>query len=204
MDQMRADQELVDEVKRGDKVAFSELVKRHQSALLRTCTRMVKDEELAEDIVQETFVKVFRKIHLFEGRSSFKSWLYQIALNTGRNKLRSNRLEIVSMDHVQLSTKATAESTLVENDIREILKIEVARLPDRQRMALELRIYEDLSFQEIADIMNCPYDTAKANYRHGILKIKMALESNEVLKNWSSSGDTILTEINLQLAEGDA
>ncbi len=201
---MRADQELVDEVKRGDKIAFSELVKRHQSALLRTCTRMVKDEELAEDIVQETFVKVFRKIHLFEGRSSFKSWLYQIALNTARNKLRSNRLDMVSMDHVQLSTKATAETSLVENDIREILKSEVARLPDRQRLALELRIYEDLSFQEIAEIMECPYDTAKANYRHGILKIKSALESNEQLRNWSASGDSIMTEINLQLAEGDA
>lgn len=201
---MRADQELVDEVKGGDKIAFSELVKRHQSALLRTCTRMVKDEELAEDIVQETFVKVFRKIHLFEGRSSFKSWLYQIALNTARNKLRSNRLDMISMDHVQLSTKATAESSLVENDIREILKLEVARLPDRQRMALELRIYEDLSFQEIAEIMECPYDTAKANYRHGILKIKSALEANEQLRNWSSSGDSIMTEINLQLAEGDA
>lgn len=201
---MRADQELVDEVKRGDKGAFSELVKRHQSALLRTCTRMVKDEELAEDIVQETFVKVFRKIHLFEGRSSFKSWLYQIALNTARNKLRSNRLDMVSIDHVQLSTQATAESSLVENDIRAILKYEVDRLPDRQRMALELRIYEDLSFQEIADAMECPYDTAKANYRHGLLKIKSALESNEQLKNWSSSGDSILTEINLQLAEGDA
>lgn len=198
---MKADLELVDEVKRGETPAFGELVRRHQTALLRVCTRMTRDLELAEDVVQESFVKAFRKIHLFEGRSSFKSWLYQIALNTARNKLRANRLEVVNLDNVSISTTDTAERQMIQVDIRELLRKEVDKLPDRQKVALELRIYEDLSFQEIAQIMDCPYDTAKANYRHGLLKIKASLESNEALKNWSGSSESILTEISLQLSE---
>lgn len=198
---MKADLELVDEVKRGETPAFGELVRRHQTALLRVCARMTRDLELAEDVVQESFVKAFRKIHLFEGRSSFKSWLYQIALNTARNKLRANRLEVVNLDNVSISTTDTAERQMIQVDIRDLLRKEVEKLPDRQKVALELRIYEDLSFQEIAQIMDCPYDTAKANYRHGLLKIKASLESNEALKNWSGSSESILTEISLQLSE---
>lgn len=198
---MKADIELVDDVKRGDKAAFGELVRRHQTALLRVCSRMTRDTELAEDVVQESFVKAYTKISLFEGRSSFKSWLFQIALNTARNKLRTNRLETVNIDNVNISTDDNAEHALIQLNIRDILRQEVEKLPERQRVALELRIYEDLSFQEIAQIMNCPYDTAKANYRHGLMKIKSSLESNEQLKNWSRSPDSILTEISLQLAE---
>lgn len=200
---MKADLELVEEVKQGGKAAFGELVKRHQTSLLRVCARMTRDHELAEDVVQEAFVKAFRKIHLFEGRSSFKSWLFQIAVNTARNKLRGNRMEIVNIEHVNIATAETAEASLIHVDVRELLKREVDKLPERQRVALELRIYEDLSFQEIAQIMDCPYDTAKANYRHGLLKIKSSLEGNEQLKNWTGSQDSLFAEISLNLMEAE-
>ncbi len=198
---MKADLELVDEVKAGEGKAFSELVKRHQTALLRVCSRMTRDNELAEDIVQESFVKAYRKINLFEGRSSFKSWLFQIAINTARNKLRSQRFELVNIDDVNMATNESAEASLIHLDIKAILRCEVEKLPEKQRRALELRIYEDLSFNEIAQIMDCPYDTAKANYRHGVLKIKQALEDNEMLKNWVGSDDSLFSEIHLTLAE---
>lgn len=200
---MKADIELVEEIKEGVTSAFAELVKRHQTSLLRVCTRMTRDEELAEDIVQESFVKAFRKINLFEGRSSFKSWLFQIAINTARNKLRVQKLETVNIEHVQMATNQTAEASLIHLDIRDLLMKEVDKLPEKQRRALELRIYEDLSFQEIAQIMECPYDTAKANYRHGLLKIKQSLEGNEMLKNWVSSADNLFSEIHMNLAEAD-
>ena len=198
---MKADLELVEEVKAGDQRSFAELVRRHQSGLLRVCARMTKDEETAEDVVQESFVKAYRKINTFEGRSSFKSWLYQIALNTARNRLRANRFETVNIDDVQISSNATAEHILTGIDVRAILKVEVDKLPEKQRVALELRVYEDLSFQEIAQIMDCPYDTAKANYRHGLLKIKKALEGNNMLKEWLGEGIDFFAEIENKVLE---
>lgn len=200
---MKADLELVEDIKSGDQRAFAELVKRHQTALLRVCVRMLKDKELAEDVVQESFVKAYRKIALFEGRSSFKSWIYQIAINTARNKLRANRLDTVNIEDVDLPVYQTAEASMIHLDVKNLLRQEVEKLPEKQRHALELRIYEDLSFNEIAQIMDCPYDTAKANYRHGLMKIKQALEDNTHLKSWISSGESLFSDIHLYFSEAD-
>jgi RNA polymerase sigma-70 factor, ECF subfamily len=200
---MKADLEIVKEVQTGQKSGFAELVKRHQTALLRLCLRMLKDQDLAEDVVQEAFIKAYKKIHLFEGRSSFKSWLYQIAMNTARNKFRENRLEVVSLEKIKVSVSPEAESNLVQTDVESILRGEVEKLPDRQREALVLRIYEDLSFKEIARIMDCPYDTAKANYRHGLMKIKESIEQNQNLREWSASDHSPLIEIANRFSEAD-
>jgi RNA polymerase sigma-70 factor (ECF subfamily) len=164
---MRSDLELVEQVKKGDSAAFSELVTRHQKAMLRLVVRFVGSLEVAEDVVQESFIKAYRKIELFEGRSAFKSWLFQIGVNTARNKLRASKREVVDIENVHLSESAEVENKMVRSDIATELRREIDALPDRQRTALLLRVYEDLSFKEIASIMDCPYDTAKANYRHG-------------------------------------
>ena len=179
---MKADLELVQELKDGDDSAFSELVKRHQKALLRMCLRILRDQDLAEDVVQDSFIKAYRKIHSFEGRSAFKSWLFQIAVNTARNKLRGMKREVVDIDKVSLSVGATAEKGLIQDVVKEALLQQVERLPDKQRTALMLRIYEDMSFKEIAQVMDCPYDTAKANYRHGLLKVKEAFKDDASMK----------------------
>lgn len=182
----KSDIELVSEVRGGNRMSFSELVTRHQRSLLRLSLRFTKEQALAEDIVQESFIKAFQKIHLFEGRSSFKSWLYQIALNTARNRyrdrvgLRAN--EAVNFEDVPLGVDPGAETDMLRADTRKMIRAEVDRLPDRQRMALTLRIFEDLSFKEIAQIMECPYDTAKANYRHALLKLKERVEELDLAK----------------------
>jgi RNA polymerase sigma-70 factor (ECF subfamily) len=80
---------------------------------------------------------------------------------------------------------AEAERKMIYRDLQVLVAKELENLPERQRAALTLRIFEDLSFNEIAQIMECPYDTAKANYRHGLLKLKAVLESTEWLKNLS-------------------
>jgi len=181
---MKSDIELVSEVRSGNRKSFSELVQRHQRTLLRLSLRFTKEQSLAEDIVQESFIKAYQKIHLFEGRSSFKSWLYQIALNTARNKYRSrfgeNAPETVNLDDVPLGIDPGAETGMLKADMKKFIQAEVERLPERQRIALTLRIFEDLSFKEIAEIMQCPYDTAKANYRHALLKLKARIEALDV------------------------
>lgn len=181
---MKTDLELIQDVKNGIKSAFETLVLRHEKFLMKVVVRMTRDLDAAEDIVQETFIKAFRRLHLFEGRSSLRSWLYQIALNTARNRFRRANRETVGMDGMDVAVDSALESGLIAGDVRSVIQLEVDKLPERQRTALSLRIFEDLSFKEIADIMQCPYDTAKANYRHALLKLKSRLEGNALLKTW--------------------
>jgi RNA polymerase sigma-70 factor, ECF subfamily len=190
------DLELVEKTKAGDRSAFSELVRRHQRGLLRLSIRFMKDLGAAEDVVQESFIKAYEKLASFEGRSSFKSWLYQITVNTARNKIRSRRKDSVDIDTVHLAVDAIAESSLVHGSVAELLQMEVEKLPHRQKTALVLRIYEDLSFQEIANVMDCPYDTAKANYRHALMRLRMSFETQHDLKNWTEETNGIWKEIN--------
>lgn len=184
---MKADLEIVDEVKNGHREAFALLVERHQRPLLRLCMRFVKDLDLAEDVVQEAFIKAYQKIQMFEARASFKSWLFQIAVNTAKNKLRAKRSDHISVDNVHLAVEGEAHSSLEKVDLKELIRAHVDELPERQRVALVLRIFEDLSFKEIAVIMKCPYDTAKANYRHAVMKLRHKFAEDKFLSDWENS-----------------
>lgn len=143
---------------------------------------------MAEDVVQESFIKAFEKLNAFEGRASFKSWLFQIAVNTAKNKLRERRRATTDIDSVQLAVGAVAESSLVHSALSQEIQEEIDKLPTKQRTALILRVYEDLSFKEIADIMECPYDTAKANYRHALMKLKDSFEQKSDMSVSESFG----------------
>lgn len=178
------DMALCESVKSGDSKAFSELVLRHQQSLLRLCMRFTSSQDLAEDVVQEAFIKAYNKLDTFEGRSSFKSWLFQIAVNTAKNKLRSAK-DTMSLDQIQISINEGADRGIQRSNIKEMLLNYVDQLPEKQKMALTMRVYEDLSFKEIADVMDCPYDTAKANYRHGIMNIKKYLERDHLIDDLS-------------------
>ncbi|NUN05126.1 MAG: sigma-70 family RNA polymerase sigma factor [Bdellovibrio sp.] len=197
------DLELVEKVKAGDRKAFSELVKRHQRSVLRLSLRFVKDMGAAEDVTQDAFIKAYEKLNSFEGRASFKSWLFQIAVNTARNKIRESKRDTVDIDDVQLAVGAEAEKTLVHSAVANILNTEVEKLPFKQKTALVLRVYEDLSFNEIADIMECPYDTAKANYRHALLKLRQTFEQQKELKDWSEEVGGFFMEMNQRFAEAE-
>ena len=198
---MRTDLELIEEVRRGERRAFSELVKRHQRGLLRMSLRFVKDMSMAEDVVQESFIKAYEKLNDFEGRSAFKSWLYQITVNTARNKLREQKKDFDDIEDVHLAVDPVAEKTLVHASVADLLKGEIEKLPFRQKTALMLRVYEDMSFQEIADVMECPYDTAKANYRHALLKLKERFDQERDLQNWTEEVGGFFTEMKPQFAE---
>lgn len=198
-----SDLELVEKVKSGDRRSFSELVKRHQRSLLRLSLRFVKDMDVAEDVTQEAFIKAYEKLNSFEGRASFKSWLFQIGVNTARNKLRELKRDTVDVEDVHLAVEAEAEHTLVHTAVADILQKEVDKLPMKQKTALVLRVYEDLSFNEIAEIMECPYDTAKANYRHALMKLRQTFEQQEELKNWTEEVGGFFTEMNHRFAEAE-
>lgn len=199
----KTDLQLVEEVRNGQRASFSELVKRHQKGLLRLSMRFVKDLDIAQDVVQESFIKTYEKLNSFEGRSSFKSWLYQITVNTARNKLREDRYDFSDIEDVQLGIDPQAEKSLVHRAVGEILNTEVEKLPFKQKTALVLRVYEDMSFSEIAEVMECPYDTAKANYRHALLKLKEVFEDRAELKSWTNEIGGFFTELNTKYAEAE-
>jgi RNA polymerase sigma-70 factor (ECF subfamily) len=200
---MKTDLELIQDVKSGHKKSFEELVRRHERFLVKVVVRMTRDLNAAEDIVQDSFIKAYRRLSLFEGRSSFRSWLYQIAVNTARNRFRKTAREVIGTEGMDMAVEGESESRMMALDVRGLLQIEIARLPDRQRTALSLRIFEDLSFKEIAELMDCPYDTAKANYRHALLKLKERLEGNAMLKTWSGQPRLSLLELGLNQMEVD-
>lgn len=196
------DLKLVGDVLKGDRNSFSVLVRKYQKNLLRLSLRFVKDLATAEDTVQESFIKAFEKLDSFQGRASFKSWLFQITVNTARNKLRERKDGMVDIENVNLSTSATQEIELSNNALSKLIQGFVETLPERQRMAMELRIYEDLSFKEIAELMGCPYDTAKANYRHALLKLKDHLQSDLVATEWNFE-ESALIEQHRKLMEAE-
>jgi RNA polymerase sigma-70 factor (ECF subfamily) len=200
---MKTDFELIQDVRQGSKRAFEELVQRHERFLMKVVVRMTRDLNVAEDVVQDSFIKAYKRLHLFEGRSTFRSWLYQIALNTARNRFRKSSRESIGTDHMEMAVDGEIEQHMNTLDVRSLLQKEIERLPDRQRTALNLRIFEDLSFKEIAEIMDCPYDTAKANYRHALLKLKERLEGNTMLKTWSTTPQFSLFELGLNTMEVD-
>lgn len=198
-----SDNEVVELVKGGDRKSFSLLVRRHQKSLLRMSLRFVKDMDVAEDVVQESFIKAYERLNSFEARATFKSWLFQIAINTAKNKLRERRKDMSDIDDVPLAVAAIAETTLVHGAVAELIQKHVDQLPSKQKTALVLRIYEDMSFKEIADIMDCPYDTAKANYRHALLKLREEIQNNNELNNWSEEEGGFFQEMNRRVAEAE-
>lgn len=166
-----SDFELVQRTKAGSGEAFCILVRRYEKPLHSLSMRYVHDAFLAEDIVQESLLKAYEKLASFQFRSAFKSWLYRIAINTAKNSLRSKK-PMVDIDQVQIQVENECEMDLIQRQLFEQTQKVIETLPDKQRAAVELRVYKDLSFKEVAKKMQCPYDTAKANYRHGLIKIK--------------------------------
>ena len=195
------DLEVVDQVKSGDKKAYSILVRRHQKALFRMCVRFMKDTDAAEDVVQESFIKAYERLASFEARASFRSWLFQIAVNTAKNKLRDTRKNMTDIDDVPLGVGARAEKDLIHVAVSQLIQKHVDALPFKQKTALTLRIYEDMSFKEIAEVMECPYDTAKANYRHALMSLREELQNHQELKQWTDEVGGFFMEFEKRTAE---
>ncbi len=184
---METDNNLVTRAKSGDHNAFAELVLRHQKSLLRLAFRVLGDFEAAQDVVQESWFKAHQKIGSFEGRSAFKSWVFQITLNTAKNKLRGRRPELIDIEKAPLADDTDIEGDMMHDDLKIAMQAEIDKLPLKQRHALSLRIYEDMSFSEIAEVMECPYDTAKANYRHALMKLRHRLGGTLRQEGWRQS-----------------
>ena len=173
-----ADALLVEQVKRGDQRAFEMLVVKYQRRIERLIGRMVRDPELVRDIAQETFIRAYRAIPQFRGESAFYTWLYRIAVNSAKKALGDlKRDPLVSESMLrggnddgeetsrlenELSDGETPEAVLASKEIAQAVNAAINALSEDLRQAVTLREIEGLSYEEIADVMNCPIGTVRS------------------------------------------
>lgn len=168
------DQELVERAQRGDKKAFELLVIKYQRKLARLLSRFIRDAGEIEDVTQEAFIKAYRALPSFRGDSAFYTWLYRIGINTAKNYLVAmgrrapTSTEFDSEDAEtfedgdQLRDVNTPEAELLSKEIAQTVNDTMEQLPEELRVAITLREIEGLSYEDIAEFMNCPIGTVRS------------------------------------------
>jgi RNA polymerase sigma-70 factor (ECF subfamily) len=176
--QVPSDEELVDRARSGEMEAMDELVFRHHALVYRVAFGILRDEERAADAAQETFLKAFKGLKGFRGDAAFKTWLLTIAANEARGDLRrSGRRQELSLEAagpVPSKEVSAAESMEMEEDAHRVRAL-LSNLPEKQKQAVTLRIFEELSFREIGAIIGSSEGAARVNYHHGIRRLKEML-----------------------------
>jgi RNA polymerase sigma-70 factor (ECF subfamily) len=173
MSNQASDQKLVERVQKGDNGAFDLLVLKYQHKIVNLVMRYVRDPELAQDITQEAFIKAYRALPRFRGDSAFYTWMYRIAVNTAKNHLAAQRrrpmdIELDLQDpeqyelHARLKETDTPEGVTLSNELLEIVERAIAALPEDLRTAIVLRELEGMSYEEIAQAMECPVGTVRS------------------------------------------
>ncbi len=168
------DDQLVERVKNGDSLAFEELVLRYQKPIYYFVLRILKHPLEAEDTVQKIFLLAYQNIRGFRFDSTFKTWLYRIGINQCNNFFRQNKnREFTSVDEFPLADlKANQEGEVSEKETLDSLRRAVERLPYKQRMVVTLRIYQELSFEEIGTALAMRANSVKVNFHHAMEKLK--------------------------------
>jgi RNA polymerase sigma-70 factor (ECF subfamily) len=177
MTQADADALLVERAKRGDARAFEMLVVKYQRRIERLVGRMVRDAELVQDIAQESFIRAYRALPQFRGDSAFYTWLYRIAVNTAKKALvelkrdplvpeasftPSEDGDETSRVESELSHGETPEALLASKEVASAVNAAIEALSEDLRQAITLREIEGLSYEEIAEAMNCPIGTVRS------------------------------------------
>lgn len=197
-----SDQLLVERAVAGDQRAFELLVIKYQRRIERLIGRMVRDVDLVPDIAQETFVRAWRALHQFRGDAQFYTWLYRIAVNTAKKALMELKRDILvtetalhsaddgdetSRHENELISESTPETELAAREIAAAVNAAMAALPEDLRQAVTLREIEGLSYEEIAQIMNCPIGTVRSRIfraRDAISAKVKPLLSHQAGKRW--------------------
>jgi RNA polymerase sigma-70 factor (ECF subfamily) len=173
MGERSIDQALVERVQHGDKRAFDVLVLKYQNKIIQLAYRYVHDHDEAMDVAQEAFIKAYRSLGNFRGESAFFTWIYRIAINTAKNHLvasgrRPPKSDLDAQEAEQyegasgLKEYDTPEHVLLRDELKETIAAAIDELPDDLRTAITLRELEGLSYEEIAEAMECPIGTVRS------------------------------------------
>jgi RNA polymerase sigma-70 factor (ECF subfamily) len=179
------DEELVDRSKTGDTESFNQLVRRWERPIFALAYRTLGREEDARDVTQETFLRAFRALPGFKGDAKFSSWLYRIALNLCRDWIRKDRrtpvvqapegVELEQLIERQSQPTVSVEDLAAQSELSRGVARAMEFLNEEQRTAILLKEYHGLTFQEIADMTNCPLSTAKTRVYQGLMLLRKHL-----------------------------
>ena len=180
-----SDEELVARSMGGDLDSFNQLVLRWERPIYALAYRVIGREEDARDVAQETFLRAFRALSGFKGQAKFSSWLYRITLNLCRDWIRKEKRTPVSqapegIDIIELAGEATPAESIEQlvgrKELGRAVSRAMAMLPEEQRTAIILKEYHGLTFQEIADMLDCPLSTVKTRLYQGLSVVRKQLE----------------------------
>ena len=185
------DEELVARSIGGDLDSFNQLVLRWERPIYALAYRVIGREEDARDVCQETFLRAFRALGGFKGQAKFSSWLYRITLNLCRDWIRRERRQPLAqtpegIDLVELAGEAedteSIEDLVARKEIGAAVAKAMALLPEEQRTAIVLKEYHGLTFQEIADMLDCPLSTVKTRLYQGLTVLRRQMERSNVTR----------------------
>ena len=173
MGEQNTDQALVERVQGGDKKAFDLLVLKYQQRIMKVLSRYVRDHSEVQDLAQEAFIKAYRALPNFRGDSAFYTWLYRIAINTAKNfvvaqgrRPPSDDIEATEAEQYDgesaLKDYASPERETLRDEIKETVFKAIDELPEDLKTAITLRELEGVSYEEIADAMDCPIGTVRS------------------------------------------
>ena len=180
--QFASDTELVDACVAGEAGAFDMLVERHQQNVYHLCYRFVGTHEDASDLSQEVFLRVHRGLHRFKGNAALSTWLYRIGVNVCLNHVTAKRpvTEAIEIERHVDRTSVNPADLVARRERAGKVRAAIARLPTKQRATLILRVYHELSHQEIADILGNSVGATKANLFHALGNLKKLFASEQL------------------------
>ena len=168
----------IKQIKKGDQNAFAEVVELYKDKIYHLCYRMLGNAHEAEDIAQEAFLRVYINIHSFDINKKFSTWLYRIATNLSIDRIRKKKpdyyldAEVAGTDGLTLYSQVSSDIAMPEKEVeamelQEIIQKEILKLPDKYRSVIVLRYIEDLSLQEISEVLDIPVGTVKTRIHRG-------------------------------------
>ena len=176
----KSDDDIIIEAKKGSNVAFDELVHRYQKKVYALAYQMTHDPEEADDLAQEAFIRAYKAIDRFEVGMKFFTWMYRIVINLGINysKKKARMQNLEPDDEARIVAKhSTIPSVVIENEeLGEKIRTELARLPEHQKSVFILRVFQDLSYKEISDILNIEIGTVMSRLNRARESLKIALK----------------------------
>jgi RNA polymerase sigma-70 factor (ECF subfamily) len=192
----QADHDLIRRVQNGDMVAFNKVVNKYKSRLMNVIFRMIGSTEESEDIVQETFVRVYQHRHSFDFRHCFSTWIYTIALNLARNELRKRkRFKFYDIFDMKGNEAEFSVEMKLPSNLPKAIEAALATLPEKYKMAFVLRDVQELPYDEVAKIMNIPLGTVKSRVNRARAMLREKLKPRMEEYNALSKGTLLPVSI---------
>jgi len=167
---------------RIDKDCLEELFNNYSSLVYRTAYFLTKSKVMADDITQETFIRIIKKFHLFDETKSIEPWIYRMTVNITRNMIRKQKIKKLFGIQYDVQTENEVEQTIIQNELEDHLWKEINLLPQKCKEVIVLHYYLELKLVEVADSLNIPTGTCKSRLNYALTKLRNRLSKNELFK----------------------